>query len=934
MAEQFSHSRQNQQPYGLTFEVNGNPVTVLAEPATRLSQLLRDDLGLTGTKVGCDAGDCGACTVLLDGDQVCSCLVSAVQVEGRSVTTVEGLSEGAVLNNLQRAFAEKGAAQCGICTPGMLMAATDLISKNANPSRGEIEDALGGVLCRCTGYQKIVEAVEAAASGALAEPSELSNPVGVAALKVDALGKVTGSDKFGADEAPEDSLWLRIIRSPYDHAFFEIGDTKHMMMRLPGIDAILTAKDVPGLNAFGIYPDLKDQPVLCDGEARYRGDPVMALVGDRAAIENVTDDDLPIRWRPMPGLSDPELAIKPDAPKVQSERDDNILIRGWLHKGDVDAGEGAVVAAGNWQTSFVEHSYIEPEAGYARPLGDGRVEVVASTQAPYMDRDEVANVLGIAPGDVRIRPSYCGGGFGGKLDVSVQPIMAIAAMKMNRPVRCIYSRNESMASSTKRHPAKVRARMTASADGTLRSLDFYGLYNTGAYASWGPTVAQRVPIHCSGPYNIPNVRAETHAVHTNQPPSGAFRGFGVPQAALAHETLMDDLADQLDLDPLEFRLKNALRNGDKTATSQTLEAGVGMAECLEALRPHWQKLRDDAAAFNQGTAEAEAEGRAIERVRRGVGIGCGWYGCGNTSLSNPSTLRVTISSSGRVLFLNGVQDIGQGSNTIMLQIVSQALGLPMDQIDWISGDTDLTEDAGKTSASRQTFVSGKAAELAGLDLRNKILRLANAGDDARLTLSGTTLTVADSAGAHEIDLSDLPVVEDGDVVLSGTGTFDPPTSPLDENGQGVPYATYGFAAQIISLEVDLELGTVKPLKLVAAHDLGQTVNPQQAEGQIHGGVAQGLGLALMEEFIPGRTENLHDYLIPTVGDVPEIDCILIEDPEPLGPYGAKGLGEHTLIPTAAAVLNAIHDAAGIRLTRVPALPHRVMEAIAAKGASQ
>ena len=433
--------------------------------------------------------------------------------------------------------------------------------------------------------------------------------------------------------------------------------------------------------------------------------------------------------------------------------------------------------------------------------------------------------------------------------------------------------------STKRHPAQIWAQARADKTGKLKSYDFQGDFNTGAYASWGPTVAGRVPVHASGPYYVPNVRNRSRGIYTNETPAGAFRGFGVPQAAVAHETLMDELAEKLNIDPLEFRLINALKSGDTTATGQVLNHSAGLAECLQRLKPHWQRLRDEAADFNQHNHSGI--------LRRGVGIGCMWYGIGNTSMSNPSRMKVTLNNKGIVRFYNGAQDIGQGSNTILLQILVEALGVTPDRIEMITNDTDLTFDAGKSSASRQTFVSGKAVQLAGADLRRKILRLTNAGPDAGLELGDGSLLIRENKQHQTIELSKLPIVENDDVVLSGEGYFDPPTSPLDELGQGVPYATYGFAAQIAALSVDIELGTVQLERVVAAHDVGKAINPIQVEGQIHGGIAQGIGLALMEEYIPGKTENLHDYLIPTIGDVPEIDVILVEDRRTAGTVWRK-----------------------------------------------
>ena len=990
------------------FHVNGRAVEVDAPPASRLTRVLRDHLGLAGTKVGCDAGDCGACTVLLDGAQVCACLVPLGQVRGRSVTTVEGLAENGGLSRLQRAFHEHGAAQCGICTPGMLMAASTLLGRPRPPSEPEVLDALGGVLCRCTGYRKIVRAVLAAANGAVGGATEgaagdvtgdatAMRYVGRRLPSVDGPAKVTGRAVFGADGVPAGAFRLRVVRSPHAHARFTLGDYAALHERHPGLARILTAADVPGVNGFGIYPEVKDQPVLAPGIVRYRGEAVLALVGDEDALARLTDDRLPIVWEPLPALSDPRDALAAGAPPVHPDRPGNVLARGRVRTGEMPPpngnasagkpsgggspsgdspnghspdsgppdgvglpGDGSpgggpsddvapIEAGGEFETPFIEHAYIEPEAGWARRIEGGRIEVAASTQTPYMDRDEVANVLGIAPGRVRIRPSACGGGFGGKLDQSVQPLVALAAWLLDAPVYCVYTRPESMAATTKRHPSRIRARAVAEPGGRLLGYEFDGDFDTGAYASWGPTVAGRVPVHCMGPYRVPNVRAEARAIFTHSPPAGAFRGFGVPQAAIAHETLIDELAGACGIDPLEFRRRNALRAGDRTATGQVLEASAGLVACLDALRPQWEALRREAEAFNaaasaeeaataspasapDATSDSTASSTGARQRRRGVGIACMWYGCGNTSMSNPSSMRVTLSRDGRVVFRNGAQDVGQGSSTVMLQILAEALGLPIERIDMVVSDTDLTEDAGKSSASRQTFVSGRAAQRAGGDLRAKILALANAGPDAGIRLDGEALHITGEDGVeHVVALARLPVIEGGDVVLEGRGAFDPPTSPLDENGQGVPYATYGFAAQIASVEVDLELGTVALRRIVAAHDVGAAVNPALVEGQIEGGIAQGIGLALMEEYVPGRTENLHDYLFPSIGDVPELECLLVEDPEPLGPYGAKGIGEPALIPTAPAILNAVHHATGVRLRRLPLLPHRVRAALEAGG---
>jgi CO/xanthine dehydrogenase Mo-binding subunit/aerobic-type carbon monoxide dehydrogenase small subunit (CoxS/CutS family) len=920
----------------IRFSVNGEAVAVAADPFASLASTLRDRLGLTGTKIGCDAGDCGACTVLIDGRQACACLIATAQADGADIHTVEGPGPDGLTDRLRRSFLAHGAAQCGICTPGMLMASVDCLSCTPAPTRAQVEDALGGVLCRCTGYIKIVDAVMEVAGGVRPSGSDPvaqrksehgvrpcgSDPiVGARMARIDGWAKVSGTDKFGADVAPDDALHMRVVRSPHARATFTLGDLDTVIAATPGLTAILTHRDVPGENSFGVFAHTRDQPVLAEGHVRFRGEAVLALVGTREAVASLSDTDLPLMWTLEPPVVGVEAARAPDAPAIHANKPDNILAQGYLQCGDVEAARpsAAALAEGHFETSFVEHAYIEPEAGFAVPAGD-RMEVTCCTQAPYMDREETARVLGVGPDKVRIRPTACGGGFGGKLDVSVQPLLAVAARVTGRPVRIVYTRTESMASTTKRHPAKLWARASADAQGRLVSYELEGDFDTGAYASWGPTVAGRVPVHGSGPYRVPNVRNRARAVYTNDTPAGAFRGFGVPQAAIAHEALLDDLAGQLGLDRWHIRRINAIGHGDVTPSGQRLEHSAGLPQCLDALKADWDAALRQVAAFN---ASRDAAGGPR---RRGVGIGCMWYGCGNTSVANPSTMRITLAGDGRLTFFNGAVDIGQGSSTVLLQIAADALGLAPERFDMVVGDTDITFDAGKTSASRQTYVSGNAARLAGADLRARVLMLANAGPDAVLSLDAGCLTIADGEASRTLDLAALPVGADG-VVLEGVGTWDPPATPLDANGQGSPYGTYGFAAQMAEVEVDVRLGTVKVLSIVAAHDVGRAVNPTLVEGQIHGGIAQGLGMALMEEYIPGRTENLHDYLIPTAGDMPAVKIHLIEDAEPTGPYGAKGVGEPALIATPPAILGAIRHATGITVRRLPVLPHRLWAAL-------
>ena len=910
----------------IALTINGNPISTEAAPAERLSEVLRNTLSLTGTKSGCDAGDCGACSVLIDGAACCACLVAAGQTMGATVTTVEGIAADPRWQPLTAAFLRHGAAQCGICTPGMLVCAAALLARQPRPARRDVEEAIGGVLCRCTGYRMIIDAVLAASSvinegctGAEPAGHEPGKAVGSRLPRIDGVAKVAGTEKYGADTVPENSALVRVVRSPHAAARFTISDTAGFRQRHAGIDLVLTARDLPGCPSFGALPGYEDQPVLATDCVRFRGEAIALIAGVPDAIRALDLDDFPVTWQVVDPLLTPESALAAGAGRLHAGRPGNILVEGHVEHGDIHAGFAAAahVVEGTFSTPYVEHACIEPEAGYARRIGD-RIEIHACTQAPHMDRSALADILGLDVAAVRVVPSACGGGFGSKIDLSLEPYIALAAWHLDRPAHICFTRGESMRSTTKRHPAVMTARIGADAAGRLTAMTFDGVFNTGAYASWGPTVANRVPIHASGPYHIPHYRAHSRAVHTNGPIAGAFRGFGVPQAAIAQESLFHELAVMLDMDQLAFRVANALEEGTATPTGQILGSGVGIRACLEALRPAW--LRETALVRQMNAATDRSP------VRHGIGIGSCWYGCGNTSLANPSTIRIGLTPDARIVLHQGATDIGQGSNTVISQIVADALDVAVDDLHLVGGDTDTTPDAGKTSASRQTVVSGTAALRAARLLRARILQQANAGETARITFEAGTLTIREDGATRRVDLGRLEPNCHG-YVLETEETYDPPTTPLDAKGQGIPYSVYGYGAQIAVLTVDTALGTVALTRMIAAHDVGHAINPVLIEGQIHGGIAQGIGMALMEAYIPGRTENLHDYLIPTSGDVPEIETIIVEVPDPQGPLGAKGLGEHVLIPTAPAILNAIRDATGARIHQLPATPDRVRQAI-------
>ncbi len=909
----------------LTFTVNGKQVTVTPSLSRRLSRVLRDDLGLTGTKVGCDAGDCGACTVLFDGEPVCACLVPAAQAEGHEITTVEGLADRPPLfDKLQKSFLQNGAAQCGACTPGMLVAATALLEKNGRPSEREAMDALGGVLCRCTGYRKIITAVcEASRDSSPAASPAQGCAVGARIVRLDGQRKVDGTEIYGADETPAEALTVRAIRCPHHRAKFEFGDLQEFVSSHPGIAAVFTAKDVPGQNCYGVIPKFADQPVFAETEARFRGEAVALIVGDEAAIENLDPGIFPVTWHELPPIKTIEDALSAGADLIHSDRPENILTGGRVVRGDVERALAAAdfVVEDSYETGFVEHAYIEPEAGFARRVGD-TIEVQACTQSPYMDRADIAKILGIAPEAVRIIPTAVGGGFGAKLDLSVQPFVALAAWHLNRPARMVYSRNESILSTTKRHPARMRLRAGASRDGKLLALDFTADFNTGAYSSWGPTVAARVPVHASGPYKIPHYRAITRAVHTHLVPAGAFRGFGVPQTAIAQEQVYDELADRCGIDRLEFRILNALEDDSPTVTGQVLGEGVGIRACFEALQPRWKAARAESSAFNASTKDS---------IRRGVGVAGMWYGCGNTSLPNPSTVRIGLKPDGRIALHQGAVDIGQGSNTIVTQICADAMQVPIAQFDLVSGDTAITPDCGKTSASRQTFVTGKAAAMAGEKLRAGILDLLHVQEPATLTLGQGCIKLKDARGDRALDL--------GTRNLDGLRVRSDRRSHLRSAHEAARRKRTRHPLRRLRLRRP-------PGRNRSGHRTRHRESSQNHRRSRRGSRHQSNldrrpdrrrrrarpGQALMEEFFPGKGENLHDYLIPSAGDMPPVESILIEDPSPIGPFGAKGIGEQAVIPTAPAILNAIHDAIGVRIHRIPATPDRIRAAILAAAA--
>jgi CO/xanthine dehydrogenase Mo-binding subunit/aerobic-type carbon monoxide dehydrogenase small subunit (CoxS/CutS family) len=894
--------------------VNGGEVCVPLRREASLLDLLREDLGLTGAKAGCLEGECGACAVWLDGRLVNSCLVPGGRAEGAAVTTVEGLAAAEALHPVQEAFIQAGAVQCGICIPGMVMGVAALLERNPTPTRAEAQAWLCGHLCRCTGYTKILDAVELAArllreGGA---SPRAGGGMGRPAARVDAEAKVRGAALYADDYQPPGSLHLRVVRSP--HAYAEVlGVDATAARALPGVVCVLTAADVPGPNAYGII--VEDQPVFCDRVVRYAGDAVAAVVAESRTTAEAGATAVRVDYRLLEPLLSAEAARAAGAPRLH--REGNLLARPAVRRGEVAQGfaEAATVVEGSWQTQWIEHAYIEPEAGLAVREPDGTVTLTVSTQTPYMDRDATARVLAVPPERVRVIQAVTGGGFGGKLDLSVQPYLALAAAKLGRPVKCTFGREESVLATVKRHPYRTRLRLGADAAGRFTALEAEIEGDTGAYASWGPTVITRACIHASGPYVVPRVAARGSLWYTNHPPAGAMRGFSTPQVAVATEGAIDLLALRLGMDPIELRLRNALRRGSVTGTGQVLEGSVGLVETLEAVREARRRLDPWPAEDGPWVL--------------GEGVASMWYGIGNTALSNPAEVLVELEPDGRVHLYSSAADIGQGSSTILCQVLAETLACELDAIRLTTADTRLTPESGKTSASRVAFIVGNAVRDAGQALVKRVAAegaalLGVAPDRVRLRAGRVERT--DGRGAVGLDAVARAIREhDGQVAFRGW--FDPQTTPLDPDGQGAPYQTYAFATQLVQLQVNRATGEVRVRRVIAAHDLGRAINPQAAEGQIEGGVVMGLGFALTEEYVPGRTLNFSTYLIPTALEVPEIVPILVEPGDPFGPYGAKGVGEPAMIATAPAALNAISRAIGRRIWRLPATPERLFRAL-------
>jgi aldehyde oxidoreductase len=909
--------------------VNGTPRRLDVPPEWRLLDLLREGLGLIGTKEGCDDGTCGTCVVMVDREAVRACRTPASEVGGKDVLTIEGLGTPERPHPLQQAFAAADAVQCGFCTPGMIMAAAALFERNPRPSRSEIVRWLGSNLCRCTGYQGIVDAIGWVANGQQGSPRRWPSgpegatrpPEGTGHRRTDALDKATGRAIYAADLAVDGMLHARALRSPHAHAEIVRIDADRARL-LPGVEAILTARDVPGKNSYG--RKVKDQPVLADAVVRQVGDPVALVVATAPEVAAAALSMIEVEYRQLPAVFTPDDALADGAPLIHPGG--NLLAEHWLRSGDIAEGfvRADVVVENTYTTPWNEHAYLEPEAALASWEGDTLV-VRTATQYSHYHRAEIARTLGLPVERVRVVPTVVGGAFGGKTDISCQCLVALATHRTGRPVRIVYSRAESFVSTVKRHPYRIRCRSGATRDGDLTALQVDMLADTGAYASFGPGLMVKTFASATGPYRWPHVELHGRVVLTNNPTAGCMRGPGTTQVAFAIESQMDLLAERLGMDPLELRERNRLRRGDRLLSGQVLDRDPAYGATIEAVRPHWLEAlaRCAGSAHGPGTR------------RRGVGVASIWYGIGGggggptpgqdsalTVGRGPGRAALDLLPDGSIVVRTGAVDLGQGSTTALGLIAAEELGVPLDRVTVQAGDTATCPDAGATVGSRVTFFVGNAVRNAAADLREAVLGTAG----GLLARPIGELELVDGRAMIRGGAEDgIPLAEIARARAEGRrpntfeAVFDANVPPYQVSAElGEPYAMYVSGTQMAEVEVDTKTGAIRVLRVVAAHDVGRPVFLEGVVGQIEGGIAMGIGFALTEEFVPGETRGFKQYQVPRTRDMPEMVTILVagsgEPPE----LQARGVAECSNMVVAPAITSAIAHATGRRIVQLPA----------------
>lgn len=840
----------------VNFRLNGRIVS--AQSGMTLLKYLREVQKLTSVKNGCNEGVCGTCTVLADGKAIRSCITKVDKLQGKEVLTLEGLTEleREIYSN---AFTEAGAVQCGFCTPGMVMSAKALLDQNLNPTEEEIKKAIKNNICRCTGYVKIVEAIKLAAE-AIKESKNIrinkfTSNIGQNWRRVDALEKATGEAVYCDDVFMEDMLYVSVLRAMKPRARVQSIDTSKAAA-LEGVEAVLTAKDVPGENYQGYI--FKDWPTFVPvGEMTCcAGDAIAAVAAVSKEIADKAIQQIEVKYEELEPITDPKRALEPDAPKIHEKG--NLLSRTHVKRGDPERAlaESKYVVKNTYRTPPLDHAFIEPESAVAFYDGDV-LTVYVGTQSITHDRDELCRVLGLPDDKVRIILQNVGGGFGGKEDLSVQHYAALCTFHTGKPCKYTFTREESLLCHPKRHGMELEMTTGCDEKGVLTAMTVKIIADTGAYASLGTAVLERACTHACGPYVIPNVELDGYCVYTNNPPAGAFRGFGVPQSNFGAEANLDQLADLAGIDRWEIRYRNAVEPGKVLANGQICGDDTAIKETLLAVKEDY---------YNNKYA-----GIACAFKNTGIGVG----------LPDIGRCRIGIRN-GRVVIYSAASCIGQGLATIMIQIVSETAGIDGEYISFNKPDSSLCPDSGATTASRQTLFTGEACRQAALKLKAAL----------------ETRTLEDLEGQDY------------------EGEFRGITDPINSSKENPQtHVAYSYATHVAILNDE---GKVS--KIVAAHDVGKAINPLSLEGQIEGGVVMGLGSALREELVLDK--GLVKSKFGTLGllratEVPEIDVKIIEkNPSELA-YGAKGIGEISLIPVAAAVASAYERFDGVRRLELP-----------------
>jgi len=753
--------------------------------------------------------------------------------------------------------------------------------------------------------------------------------------RTDDLAKITGKLDFGADYSQEGFLHGKILRSPHPHALIKSINVEKAE-QLPGVAAVLTAKDVPGRNGWGAI--IPDQPVICEDKVRFVGDGVALVAAETEEIAHEALSLIQVEYEPLPAVFDPRDALKEDAPKIHDKG--NLLSYNKIRKGDIEKGfaEADLILERTYSVPFIEHAYMEPDISRAIPQPDGTMLVEGPMQAPFTVRRNLAAVLGLPINKVRVRQIHMGGGFGGKEDspIDVGVRAAVLAIKTGRPVRLALEREEVTLQTAKRHPMIMKIKIGAKRDGTLVAFEGVIYDEQGAYAGLGPVIPPAGGSHIHsmvmmpGPYEIPHVKVDAYLCYTNHPYGGAMRGFGAPQVHIAHEQVMDELAESLGINPLDIRKKNGFRLGSRTATSQLLDQSVSLQESLDTC----------AKVFDWKRRYLETGYLDKERTkRRGLGVGVGWYRTSIGTSGDACGANVYVYEDGSVLLFSGITEMGQGAFTVLPQICAEELGVRMEDVRLVQPDTDMVPESGPTVGSRSTTLMGNAIIMAARQIKESILEMAS----EMLLVPIDRLEAKDrriynrenpqrSVAFREVVAK---CMARGDRLI-GQGWWAPPPVSLDpETGQGTPYFVYTYSTHMAEVIVDIETGEVEVTDYVAVLDTGKAINPKAVEGQLEGGISMGLGYALMEEVVldEGYIQNLslQDFLIPTTLDVPNIKSILLEAENKYGPYGAKGVGEMCNIPAGPAIMNAIANACGARVRSLPADPENVFLAIREAG---